>query len=159
MKRKPIKVDWEELERAFDQRDADLVYYLDRVTGHVLLEGEGEEKSFKADEDRYNRGEQSAPAPLEDATRAYVRPVTTEQKLDWVRRFVDEVPELDPGFRSALVDALDGEGTAEAVIEVLNTNPEGKERWYLYRAERLHEAVEAWLEEQGIAVSEPPPWK
>lgn len=159
MKRKPIKVDWEELERAFDQRDADLVYYLDRVTGHVLLEGEGEEKSFKADEDRYNRGEQAAPSHREDATRAYIRPVTTEQKLEWVGSFVADVPDLHPEFRSALSAALDSDGPAEAVIEALNMHAEGKERWYLYRAERLHEAVAAWLDEEGIAVSEPPPWE
>ncbi len=158
MKRKPIRVDWEELETAFDQRDADMVYYLDRVTGHVVLEGEGEEKRFTGDDGPYDGEGQAAPAHAEDATRAYIRPVTTEQKLDWVRRFIADVPELDPAFRSALAAALDAAGPAEAVIDVLNKNPEGKERWYLYRAERLHEAVELWVEAQGILVSEPPAW-
>jgi len=159
MKRKPIKVDWDELETAFDQRDAEQVYYLDRITGHVLLVGEGEEKRFTSDDNLYGREEREDAAQPEDATRAYIRPVTTEQKLEWVRRFIDEVGELDPEFRSALAEALNADGPAEAVIDVLNRNPEGKERWYLFRGERLHDAVETWVEAQGILVSEPPPWK
>jgi hypothetical protein len=47
----------------------------------------------------------------------------------------------------------------EAVLGVLNRTPEAKELWYLYRADRLHETIEDWVEEQGIAVSHPPPWK
>ena len=50
MQRKPIKVDWDALEEAFDSRDPEVAYYLDRITGHVVLDGEGEEKNFKADE-------------------------------------------------------------------------------------------------------------
>jgi hypothetical protein len=42
MKRKPIKIDWDELESAFDSKQEDLIYYLDLVTGQVILEGEGE---------------------------------------------------------------------------------------------------------------------
>ncbi len=159
MKRKPIKVDWDELEAAFDNRDPELVYYLDRITGHVLLEGEGEEKNFRADEDRYNRGEQSAPSHPEDATRAHIAPVTTKQKLEWVGRFVDVSPDLDPELKSPLAAALGADDPVEAVLEVLNRNPEAKELWYLYRAERLHEAIEQWVEGQGITVSEPPPWQ
>ena len=43
MKRKPIRIDWEALEDAFNNRDEELVYHLDRITGRVELEGEGEE--------------------------------------------------------------------------------------------------------------------
>ena len=158
MKHKPIKIDWEELEGAFDNRDPQLVHYLDRITGHVHLEGEGEERDFKADESRYNRGEQSAPSQPEDATRAYIQPVTTAQKLEWVGRFVADAPDLEPELTSSLAAALGGENPAEAVLEILNNNPEAKELWYLYRAERLHEAIEQWVEDQGIAVSAPPVW-
>ena len=35
MKRKPIKIDWDELESAFDSKQEDLIYYLDLVTGHM----------------------------------------------------------------------------------------------------------------------------
>ena len=40
MMRKPIKIDWEELESAFQTRREELVYYLDLVTGEVVLEDE-----------------------------------------------------------------------------------------------------------------------
>jgi hypothetical protein len=37
MKGKPIKIDWDELESAFNNRNDELIYYLDLVTGQVIL--------------------------------------------------------------------------------------------------------------------------
>jgi hypothetical protein len=150
MKRKPIRVDWEELESAFDSGNEELVYYLDCVTGHVLLEGEGEE-------DEYDDG--AGTAPLDDSTRVSITPVTTAQKLNWVRRFLDESIDLDSEFFSALEEALAADNTKEAVTEVLHQYPEGSDRWYLYRVDRMREVVEDWLEANGVAVIDPPPWK
>ena len=39
MKRKPIRVNWDDLEAAFDNPNEELAYYLDLVNGHVVLEG------------------------------------------------------------------------------------------------------------------------
>jgi hypothetical protein len=159
MKRKPIKVDWDELEAAFDNSDPELLHYLDRITGHVLLEGEGEEDSFERDETSYDRGGATARARPEDTTRVRVPTLTTEQKLEWVGRFVDDSPDLDPEVSANLAGALVTDNPVHSVLEVLNANPEVKESWYLYRTERLHETVERWVEEQEIVVSTPPPWK
>ena len=38
MKHKPLQIDWDELETAFENRNEDLTYYLDLVTGQVILE-------------------------------------------------------------------------------------------------------------------------
>ena len=54
MKRKPIQIDWDELETAFENRNEDLTYYLDLVTGQVILEGEGEDVRF--DDDALDNG-------------------------------------------------------------------------------------------------------
>jgi hypothetical protein len=150
MKRKPIRVDWEELESAFDSGNEELVYYLDCVTGHVLLEGEGEE-------DEYDDG--AGTALQDDSTRVSIAPVTTEQKLDWVGRFLDESTDLDSEFSSALEEALAADNTKEAVTEVLHQYPEGSDRWYLYRVDRMREVVEEWLKANGVAVIDQPPWK
>ena len=150
MKRKPIRVDWEELESAFDSGNEELVYYLDCVTGHVLLEGEGEE-------DEYGDGAEAA--PRDDTTRAYISPLATAQKIDWVRRFLDECTDLEPDFCSALEEALAAEDTKEAVTEVLHQYPDGSDRWYHYRMDRLHEIIEGWLEANGVAVVDQPPWR
>ena len=36
---KPLKIDWDALEEAFNSQSEELIYYLDLVTGHVVLEG------------------------------------------------------------------------------------------------------------------------
>ena len=41
MKRKPIRVDWDDLEEAFSNRRAESSSSLDAITGHVVLDGEG----------------------------------------------------------------------------------------------------------------------
>jgi hypothetical protein len=150
MKRKPIRVDWEELEAAFDSGNEELVYYLDSVTGHVLLEGEGEEDEF----------DDSADAPQrDDVTHVYIAPLTTAQKIDWVKRFLDESADLDPEFSSALKEALAVDNAKEAITEVLHRHPEGSDRWYLFRLDRLREVIEEWLDANEIAVVDPPPWR
>ena len=159
MKRKPIRIDWEELESAFDNKNADLVYYLDRITGHVLLEGEGEESDFDTEEEHYDRPTASAPARASDDTRAYIERLTEEQKLDWIERFVQEAADLEAEFSAQLEEALSADDPVPAVIDTLNRFPEGKDRWYQYRTDRLHEQIEDWLEEQGIAYTTPPPWE
>jgi hypothetical protein len=152
VKTKPIKVDWEELESAFDSGSEELTYFLDRITGHVVLEGEGEEDDF---DDAGAVGSQA----LEDQTRLSIEPVKTAQKIDWIKRFLDEITDLDPEFRDELKKALAAENAATALTEVLHQNAEGSDRWYLYRTDRLRELIEDWLEGNGVAVANPPPWK
>lgn len=36
MKHKPLQIDWDELEAAFENRNEDLTYYVDLVTGQVI---------------------------------------------------------------------------------------------------------------------------
>jgi hypothetical protein len=154
MKRKPIRIDWDDLEAAFDNKNTDLAYYLDRITGHVLLEGEGENGTYDDDE-RYT----AAAARSTDGTRAYVFPVSDDLKLQWVRAFVDEASDLGPEFEAALREAFSGNDPVPAVIEVLNRFPEGKESWYVYRTDCLHRAIESWLADNDIAFTDPPPWE
>jgi hypothetical protein len=152
VKTKPIKVDWEELESAFDSGSEELTHFLDRITGHVVLEGEGEEDDF---DDTVAVGSQA----LEDRTRLSIEPVKTAQKIDWIKRFLDETTDLEPEFRDELKKALAAENVAAALTEVLHQSAEGSDRWYLYRTDRLRELIEDWLEGNGVAVANPPPWK
>ena len=92
MKHKPIRVDWDELEVAFTNHDEEIVYYLDLVTGKVFIEGEGEEDEF-GEEDDFSANRVVAttqPEARDDSTRSYVKPMTTEMKLEWMERFLVE---------------------------------------------------------------------
>ncbi|HXV77365.1 MAG TPA: UPF0158 family protein [Candidatus Polarisedimenticolaceae bacterium] len=156
MKRKPIRIDWDDLESAVDDPNQEQNYYLDVVDGHVLLEGEGEEGDYDDDGDDYA----SAPAAETAAgTRVYVDQLTTETKLEWIHAFIAEGEDLEPSFVEAIERALDSDDPAPAVIDALRESPDAKDRWYRYRSDRLHEWIERWLEDREIEAINPPPWR
>jgi hypothetical protein len=163
MKTKPIKVDWEALEDAFNTQEEDLVSYLDCVTGHVVLDGEGEETEDDLDDESARYGPGAAPSVPEfsanDSTRAYVVPPDAEQKIEWMRMFLDEELEIDPAITSELRRALTVDDAADELCSILNRHPQVRDEWYRFRADRLHEEIDGWLEDHGIVPVDPPPWR
>lgn len=159
MKRKPIKIDWQELEAAFDNKREDLIYYLDLVTGHVVLEGEGEEGEFEDDDDLLDNGGEDEPVKREETTRLYIEPPGPEDEIAWMEDFVDESTEMKPEIQDKLQEALGQPDSAEAFREELRHFPEERERWFLYRIERLHGAMDSWLDTNEVHPAEPSPWK
>ncbi len=159
MKRKPIKIDWDEIETAFDNKREDLVYYLDLVTGQVVLEGEGEEADFEGGDDLVDdNGKENGP-PREATTRLYIEPPDEVEEADWMESFLAEADELDPELLAKLTLALDSPGPLNAFRDALRADAEVRDRWFLYRTERLHQTVDAWLDANNVHVSEPPPWR
>ena len=158
MKRKPIRVNWDDLEAAFDNPNQELPYYLDLVNGHVVLEGEGEEREDDDETDDYTAEVAARPANQTDSTRVYIAPLLTETKIEWLAAFIDETDDLDPAFVAQIRQALEAEDPTQLVLDALRDSPESKDRWYLYRAERLHDLIEEWLEENAVVTTEPPPW-
>ncbi len=159
MKRKPIKINWDELESAFDNKREDLVYYLDLVTGQVVLEGEGEEADFGDDEDLAEDELEPEAPPREETTRLYIEPPVEDEEIGWMEDFVEEGESLESAVREKLLDALDAADPIEAFRESLRLHPAERDRWFFYRTERLHEAVDAWLDANGVHPAEPPPWR
>ena len=64
MKRKQIKIDWDELEDAFTNPQDEVFCFLDRVTGRVVLEGEGDD--LHDDDRNYDRPPDAAEVPPQD---------------------------------------------------------------------------------------------
>ena len=159
--RKPIKIDWDELESAFDSRREDLVYYLDLVTGEVVLEGEGEEDDFDDGEDAVEEAMEAASGNGrgDSTTRLTIEPPDEEDEIAWMEDFAEEAGRADPELAARLGEALDGDGAVEAFREVLRHHVEERDRWFAYRADRLHEAIEAWLDAHKVHAAEPPPWR
>ena len=159
MKRKPIKIDWDELESAFDSRQEDLVYYLDLVTGQVILEGEGEENEFDDEEEGMEAALDEAVAPRNATSRLYVGPPGDDDEMAWMEGFVGEVEKTDAQLAERLLDALDGDDPHEAFREALRSRAEHRDRWFAYRSDRLHEVIDGWLDEHHVAMVEAPPWR
>jgi hypothetical protein len=151
---KQLKIDWDELENAFTNRNLELVYYLDLVTGHVLLEGE---EGDLADEDDYSQA--VAPAPRRnDKTRAYIDLPDVATRLKWINAFVEEETDLSADFLSELREAIDSDDPAPSILQVLLRYAEERDRWYVYRSDRVHEFMEKWLEGHSIKTTDPAPW-
>ena len=158
MKRKAIKIDWDELESAFDNKNEELVYYLDRVTGQVVLEGEGEDE-FDDDDDLVDDSPSEAP-PRDDTTRIYIDPSDPDELLSWMRDFLgDSKKNLDAATRDRLLSAVEAREPQGAIREILDDNAEVRDRWFAYRSERLHETMAAWLDANDVSVVDSPPWK
>jgi len=160
MKRKPIRIDWDELVGVFDNSSEELVYYLDLVNGHVVLDGEGEEDAFDDADESFVPAVQATKGPAgPDKTRAYIPRLTTDTKIEWIEEFLQVEPGLDPAFSAALRTALEEDDPTEIVGELFAANPDAKDQWYRYRRDRLQERIDGWLAEHQVVVVEPPPWR
>jgi len=157
MKRKPLHIDWDELETAFENRSDDLVYYLDLVTGQIILEGEGEDARFDDDSEMEDAVEDDA-AQRPETTRLYVVSFTNDDELDWMDEFIEGEQELPADLKEKLLDVV-SQGSPHAFKDGLRNHAEVRDRWFLFRSERLHEVMVAWLNEHDVHPASPPPWK
>ncbi len=161
MKHKPIRLDWDELEVAFTNHDEEIVYYLDLVTGKVIIDGEGEDDDFDDEEDFSPNSLVAAGQSTvrDDSTRAYVKPMATEMKLEWMNKFLNEKDNgLDKEANASLKKAFESDDAPEALGAFLRSADEARDVWYLYRSDRLHEYMQSWLGEREIKPIDSAPW-
>ena len=161
MKTKPIRIEWDDLEDAFNNQRAEVVAFLDRITGRVLLEGEGEADDHDDEGAGYGGHTSGGPRPVpeDDGTRLYVRPPDTPRKVGWLKQFLSEDQEVDAEVSSELNEAMTIDDPAPELRAILNRNPEVRDAWFRYRSERTQGMIDDWLEDNGVAFVDPPPWK
>jgi Uncharacterised protein family (UPF0158) len=156
MKHKPLQIDWDELEAAFENRNEDLTYYVDLVTGQVILEGEGEDAHFDEDDEMDDAVPEEA-ASRGETTRLYVVLFTDDDEIDWMDEFI-EGDAMDPELKETLSDLV-AVGPPQKFKDELRQHADVRARWFLFRSERLHEVMDAWMESNKISPATPPPWK
>ncbi len=154
MKRKPIRIDWEELEDAFNSPPEEITSYLDGITGHVVLEGEGEDDE---PDDENPLDAVSAP-PRNDPTRISIRPPGAAEKIEWMRSFLEQEGH-EEGVVAELKQALEDENPPQALADVLNLHADVRDDWYLYRTARIRDMLEEWLASNGVESLTAAPWK
>ena len=162
MKRKPIKIDWDELEEAFSTPEEEAEFYLDSVTGRVVLEGEGDLEPEDEDDAYDQRPVPAAATGVErdDPTRIPILPPDADTKIEWLQGFLREKGRAhDVAVVAELTAAIDTDDPVDALGEVLNRNPGVRDAWYLYRADRLHELIDEWLADHDLQCTDPPPWQ
>ena len=156
MKHKPLQIDWDELETAFENRNEDLSYYLDLVTGQVILDGEGEDAHFDENAEMDDAVD-GGPAPRREPTRLYVVSFTDEDEMDWMDEFIEGDGAL-PDSLKAILSGLISQGSPQRFKDELRHHAEVRDRWFLFRSERLHEVMNAWIDSNKIRAASPPPW-
>jgi hypothetical protein len=157
MKHKPLQIDWDELEVAFENRNQDLTYYVDLVTGQVILEGEGEDAHFDEDTEMDDAVPDEA-APRGEITRLYVDSFTDDDEIDWMDEFIEGDAAISPELKKTLSDLV-ATGPPQAFKDALRQHADVRARWFIFRSERLHEVMDGWMEANKISPATPPPWK
>jgi hypothetical protein len=131
-----VPVDWEALEDAFENNAPEVHSYLHLITGDVLRVVDG-----VADPQMHSR-------IAVDNTYLRVEPVSSREQYRWMERFIQMI---DPGeLRDALGVAIDGKGAFRRFKDVLMAHAAERERWFVFRSERLRVFMEAWLEAHAM---------
>jgi len=143
---KPIQIDWEELELACERNAVNVVSYLDRETGAVLVfYGESEDE-----QERHRQVKRNLTRYLE------VAPVPPKDQYKWMEKFIATL--TDDELRERVLVAIDGKGAFRRFKDLLVHYPGVRERWFAYRGLHLHAYINEWIVVHQIELSEPPPW-
>jgi len=139
-----VPVDWEALEDAFENNAPEVHSYLHLTTGEVLRVVDG-----VADPTMHVR-------IASDGTYLRIDPVSSREQYRWMERFI---PMVDAGeLRDRLTQAIDGKGAFRRFKDVLMSFAPERERWFVFRSERLRTFMEAWLTAHAITpIARPTP--
>jgi hypothetical protein len=139
-----VPVDWEALEDAFENNAPEVHSYLHLTTGEVLRVVDG-----VADPQMHIR-------IASDGNYVRIDPVSSREQYRWMERFIPMVEEGD--LRDKLTQAIDGKGAFRRFKDVLMSFGPERERWFVFRSERLRTFMEAWLAAHAIRPIERPVW-
>ncbi|MCK5799993.1 MAG: hypothetical protein KAI47_22540 [Deltaproteobacteria bacterium] len=141
-----LKVNWPDVETAFERNSPGLQSYIDRATGEVivLIEGDPEDADKSA--------------AISDNPDGYlqIEPASSREQYRWMERFVASVEEKDLADR--LLIAIDGKGAFRRFKDVLLSFPVERERWFNYRADLLHHHINQWFEAKDLESDLAIPW-
>jgi hypothetical protein len=134
-----LRIDWEELGFALTWRADEGRHFLDRQTGEVIA---------WTGADDLEHSEEDLDAGLAEGRLMAIDPLPSSAEYGWMEEFVKTVAAAD--LRLRLDEALAGRGLFRRFKNVLAGYPAERERWFAFRDERVHEAAQEWLEENGI---------
>ena len=141
-----VKVNWPDVETAFERNSPGLNSYIDIESGEVMVVIDG------APEDADKRSRLAA------NTGGFIKiePASSREQYRWMERFVSSVE--DEALRDRLLIAIDGKGAFRRFKDVLLSFPVERERWFNYRADLLHNHINRWFEGRGDDCDPVAPW-
>ncbi len=139
-----IPIDWEALEDAFENNAPEVHSYLHLGSGEVLRIVDG-----VADPEMHAR-------IVSEPDYLRVESVSSREQYRWMERFIQMVE--DGALKGLLMRAIDGKGAFRRFKDVLMAHSAERERWFVFRSERLRVFMEAWLTAHALVAVERKVW-
>jgi hypothetical protein len=131
---KRLTIDFEAVQMAFEDRDGDGQWFLDRDTGDVIRLTDDEDEREQGE----NSGERYIGIPYQGSEPGY-------------RDMAEFIGSVDDNRLHALLDtAIRGSGAFRRFKDVLRDHPEERERWFALQKECIHRRIRRWLESEHI---------
>jgi hypothetical protein len=138
---KELAIDLELMQIAFDDRDGDGQWFLDRETGEVVRLNEFDDDELRVQIDQ--GGERYTVIPYQGPESSY-------------RDMAEFIGSMNDNRLRALLDvATKGKGAFRRFKDVLQQHPEQRERWFAFQNARANHRIRRWLESEGIEVVTP----
>ncbi|HEY5948514.1 MAG TPA: UPF0158 family protein [Kofleriaceae bacterium] len=132
---KRLTIDFEEIQMAFEDRDGDGQWFLDRDTGDVIRLTDDEHELAEQVEDS---GERYIGIPYQGSEAGY-------------RDMAEFIGSVDDNRLHALLDtAIQGGGAFRRFKDVLRDYPQERERWFAFQKQCVHRRIRRWLESEHI---------
>lgn len=138
MSRRPLPIDWGELEMALTWHTNEGGHYLDLTTGEVV--------AYTGLDDELTESE--IDAGLAEGRLIPIEPLPSSVEYGWMAEFAASVS--NASLRHRLDHALSGRSAFRRFKDALISYPSEREVWFAFRGERLRAAAREWLEENGI---------
>lgn len=155
-----LKIDWTELNAAFQTSSWEMHHYLDLETGEVVM--------------------------VTDEANRYLEESLDEELPDWMQEMIKEAQQVeegygtryikipqadshegyrdmehfigtvrDPRLRDRLWLAIEGRGAFRRFKDVLLDHPAERERWFAFKDRCVYERISWWLESEDIEPTNP----
>jgi hypothetical protein len=155
-----LKIDWMELDAAFQSGSWEMHYYLDLETGEVVLvtdeiAGHLEEPPDYELSDWMQDALQVAEQVEKGYGTRYITIPQSDSHEDYrdMERFIYTV--RNPRLQDRLWQAIQGRGAFRYFKDVLAEHPAERERWFAFKDRCIHERISWWLESEDIEPTNP----
>lgn len=133
---KHLAINFEDMQMAFEDRDGEGRWFLDRDTGEVirLTDDDDDElqEQIESSADRY------IGIPYQGSQSGYRD----------MAEFIESV--ADNRLRALLDVAIQGSGAFRRFKDVSRDHPEERERWFAFQKQCVHRRIRRWLESEDI---------
>lgn len=141
-----IKVNWQDVEIAFERNVHELSSYIDKQTGdvHFVMADEPDSEALARQ--------------IEDEPDRYVEiePASSKAQYSWMEQFVATLE--DDYLKQRLQVAIDGKGAFRRFKDVLLAFPVARERWFNFKSAHLRYLIQQWFDDVGYDPDPAAPW-